>query len=90
MDENIDKIIEKLYMGELYPMEEIYAKIDIESPELKALSHRAEIIEAKLKENGNIELLEEYSDIHIKMKHIVSKHSFRYGLKLGIQLMKDL
>lgn len=64
--------------------------IDIENPELKALSRRVEIIEAKLKENGNIELLEEYSDIHTKIQHIVSNSSFQYGLKLGIQFMQDL
>lgn len=90
MNENTDKIIEKLYKGELHPIEEIYAKMNKENPEIKTLSHRAEIIETQLKENQNIELLEEYSDIHTRIQHIVSKHSFIYGMKLGIQLTKNL
>lgn len=84
----MDKIIEKLYMGELYPMREIYDELDIENSELKELSYKAETLEKALKENCNIKLLEEYTDIHKEMEHIVSKHSFVYGMRLGVRLTK--
>ncbi len=84
----MDNIIEKLYMGELNPMREIYDELNIENLELKELSHRAEILEKELKESCSIKLLEEYTDIHKEMEHIVSKHSFVYGMRLGIRLTK--
>lgn len=84
----MDKLIEKLYMGELNPMREIYDELNIENSELKELSHRAEILEKELKESCSIKLLEEYTDIHKEMEHIVSKHSFVYGMRLGVSLTK--
>lgn len=84
----MDKMIEKLYMGELNPMREIYDELNIENSELKELSHQAEILEKELKESCSIKLLEEYTDIHKKMEHIVSKHSFVYGMRLGVRLTK--
>ncbi len=81
-------MIEKLYMGELNPMREIYDELDIENSELTELLHKSETLEKELEESCNIKLLEEYTDIHKMIEHIVSKHSFVYGMKLGIHLTK--
>lgn len=53
----MDNIVEMLYMGELYPMKEIYDELDAKNSELEELSHRAETLEQKLKESSNIKLL---------------------------------
>ncbi len=83
---NTDNLIYKLYMGQLYPMEEIYNQLNNDNLEFKALQKKANEIETRLKQSCNTEFLEEYDDIHTKIEHIISMHSFEYGIKLGIQL----
>lgn len=70
--------------------EEIYNQLNNEKSEFRTLFHRMEETECELLKTANKELVEEYTKIHMQIQNIILRHSFSYGVKIGIKTNKEL
>jgi len=84
----MDNKTEKLYRGMLNPNEEILALTDENGG--RELYKKIEELSKKLKHSYDEKLFEQYNELQIKLQDIIAMNSFTYGMKLGIQLSKDL
>ncbi len=71
-------------------IEEIYNQLNDENSEFRLMFRRMEETEQKLLKTEYKELVEEYTKIHMQMQNIILRHSFSYGVKIGIGMTKDL
>ncbi len=68
-------------------IEEIYNQL--ENSEFRTLFRRMEETEKELLKTEKKELVEEYTKIHLQIQDVVLRHSYAYGVKVGIE-MKNL